>query len=111
MQGNNNRQRVSLGSRRAFLRSAAATAAGYVMTRPNVTGPPLVAAANKTASQARLRPDLLDESSPEALEVVQLTSDPEGAGLASLHGGTGLHDGLAAFRVAPFGHGSRRPPK
>lgn len=33
-------------------------------------------AADKTASEARTRPDLLDEKSPPGLEVVQLTTDP-----------------------------------
>jgi len=31
--------------------------------------------ADKTASEARSRPDLLDEKSPPGLEVVQLTTD------------------------------------
>ena len=75
MQRDKNRQFVSSGSRRAFLRSTAVTAAGCLMTRRNVTWATPVAA-NTAASEAKLRPDLLDEKSPAGLEVVQLTSDP-----------------------------------
>ena len=75
MQRDKNSQFVSSGSRRAFLRSTAATAAGCLMTRRNVTWATPVAA-DTAASEAKLRPDLLDEKSPAGLEVVQLTSDP-----------------------------------
>jgi len=65
-------------SRRGFLRSAGLATAGVVSAGWSAAAPwaaPVVVTGKK-ASEAKPRPDLLDESSPPGLEVVQLTADP-----------------------------------
>ncbi len=73
-EGNRSRLASSV-SRRAFLGSSAAAAAGYLIASTRGAEPAPAVTAVKTASEAKLRTDLLDEKSPPGLEVVQLTTD------------------------------------
>jgi hypothetical protein len=66
-------------SRRAFIRSAAAGAAGAVFTQgmavSKCVAAPLITT-RKTGGMI-LRPDLLDEKSPKGVEVIQLTTESD----------------------------------
>lgn len=66
---------MSSVSRRAFLRSSAVTVAGCLTAGLGDAKATPAVSANKTTSEAKVRPDLLDEKSPSGLEVVQLTAD------------------------------------
>ena len=71
-----NRSRIKLSvSRRAFLQSSTLFTTGYLTARASLAWAAPAVAANKTAYEAKLRPDLLDHKSPPGLEVVQLTTD------------------------------------
>lgn len=64
-------------SRRAFLQASAAASAGCVLgSYASVWAAPMLWSPS-SSSEARPRGDLLDDKSPEGLEVVQLTTDPE----------------------------------
>lgn len=75
MQEKNHRRTMSSVSRRAFLRSSAIAAAGYLTVGLRDGAATPAVSANKTTAEAKPRPDLLDEKSPPGLEVVQLTAD------------------------------------
>jgi WD40 repeat protein len=64
---------MSSVSRRAFLQSSTVAAAAAYLTANS--GHAKATPANKSASEAIIRSDLLDEKSPPGLEVVQLTTD------------------------------------
>lgn len=65
--------------RRRFLKTAGSAVAGIALTWQRFPGSSCLAQTTEAweRSQMKPRPDLVDERSPEAIEVVQLTSDPQ----------------------------------
>ena len=81
MQANNRRRTGAHSTRRRFLKQAGLAATGALATCWGARRP-LYGAARQVVSgrsdmKARLRPDLLDENSPEGIEVVQLTTEAD----------------------------------
>ena len=85
----------------SFLTVAGATAAGAWLWRGSLAiAAPQVVVKKNTPSGCKLRPDLLDERSPEGAEVLQLTTQDRRARLAPLHGSPDFYDGLETVRPA-----------